>query len=592
MQLLRESWQVRQGLQPQLVLEEEEGRKLRWERKRKAEEEKDVAVPGQELTFASELVDRVWRSDSGLEPSIYRSPGLGDELMATQVSSGYSTATIPEEELPPVYVPKREKKTPTPIVICQPMSPPTLPESTPYSPSNTNFDFKPKIKREEHLAVSAPSAPRSLFDRPGQRLAGRPVVPRRPLGTGTPNYPVAPQQAATLAAKAVVLPREPEAGPDWNIQEDWALHQAVTSMQELPLNLLAPNNGHIANWDMVADMVNAVSRCFRAGKQCRARYEGSLVPREEGRLLYDVTPKKIKKLGKLGMTKPEKKTVTPTTKQAMKTGALYKADNNNAFSTMFGDRFELIKKLANKRAPSTKPLLVNPTMRNPKHAAVLAESGISYESPLTPVMVAANRAERITREKLRSSQAAQLAAQPSLTTPALPTQPVAVSQAQARALATAQTISSLTPTSVPLATAPAQAVVVGISQPLQQQHTSPARPLQHTVTALSMADLLKSTGTVTSTVVSAVACPPGLTSAQGRPGQVVITQAAIQGKQGGQQTVQVRRTSCHVLTILLFLILWCETTVTIEILQLDRLTVGCIYISGMGSTLFWKDSVC
>merc|ERR1719220_341790 len=157
------------------------------------------------------------------------------------------------------------------------------------------------------------------------------------------------------------------------------------------------------------------------------------------------------------MTKPEKKSLTPSSKQAMKTSALFKADNNNAFSAMFGGRFETIKALANKRTPSTKPLLVNPTMRNPKHAAVLAESGISYDSPLTPVMVAANRADRTAKDKLRTAQAAQLAAQPTLTTPALPTQPVSQSATPARALATPQpTISNLTPTSVSLPTAPAQ----------------------------------------------------------------------------------------------------------------------------------------
>ena len=534
MQRLRECWEVREGLEGE-SLRESEGeceKKHRWERKRKAQEDEEVDDPSQEVTFPKELADRIWRSEDGLEPTVYRAPGLGDELMVKPLTAGYATTTIPEEHLPPVHVPRREKKTPPPEgsrVICVPPSPPYLPDSIPYSPSSSGLDTKPKIKREEH-SVPTPKAPSSLFDRP-RGTAGRPAIPRRPIH-GTPNYPVAGSQVPTLQ-KPVATVREAEHGPEWTIQEDWALHQAVTSLQELPLALTAPSPGHIPNWDMVADMVNAVSRCFRSGKQCRGRYEGSLVPREEGRVLYDVTPKKIKKMSKLGMTKPEKKSLTPSSKQAMKTGALFKADNNNAFSNMFSSRFETIKSLANKRTPSTKPLLVNPTMRNPKHAAVLAESGISYDSPLTPVMVAANRADRIAKDKLRTAQAAQLAAQPTL-----PTQPVAVTQSAtpARALATPQpAISSLTPTSVSLPTAPAQAVVVGISQPVQQ-HSSTPRPMQQTVTALSMADLLKSSGTVTSTVVSAVAAPPGVSTS--RPGQVVITQATLQGKQTGAQTVQ------------------------------------------------------
>ena len=90
----------------------------------------------------------------------------------------------------------------------------------------------------------------------------------------------------------------------------------------------------------------------------------------------------MKKDKKLGL-KLDKK----TTGQSMKTGALFKADNNNAFSSTFSGRFETIKTIANKRTPTTTPLLVNPTLRNPKHAAVLAESGIDYDSPVSPVQV-------------------------------------------------------------------------------------------------------------------------------------------------------------------------------------------------------------
>ena len=423
MRRLRDCWEVRHGLEGETLreLEEEAEKKRRWERKRKVQDEEDVDDPSNELTFPKELVDRVWQSEDGVKPTVYRAPGLGDELMVTPLATGYAATTIPEADLPPVHVPRKEKKTPPPEVICQPMSPINFGATDlPYSPT-PSMDNKPKIKRE-HLEhpTSAPRVPPSLFDRP-RGPAGRPVPLRRPL-PGTPNYPVAAPPGPVLPKPAVPL-RDPESGPEWAIQEDWALHQAVTSLQELPLGLNPTSPGHIANWDMVADMVNAVSRCFRSGKQCRARYEGSLVPREEGRLLHDNKANKVKKQpGKLGMNKLEKKTFSPTSKQAMKTSALFKADNNNAFSAMFGGRFETIKALANKRTPSTKPLLVNPTMRNPKHAAVLAESGISYDSPLTPVMVAANRADRIAKDKLRTAQAAQLATQPTISTPTLPTQ--------------------------------------------------------------------------------------------------------------------------------------------------------------------------
>lgn len=86
----------------------------------------------------------------------------------------------------------------------------------------------------------------------------------------------------------------------------------------------------------------------------------------------------------------------------MRTSQLFLQDNNSSFTTLLHQRFETIKSLATKRAPTLRHTIVNPSGRNPKHAAVLAESGISYEQPLTPVQVAVNRAERINREKLKS----------------------------------------------------------------------------------------------------------------------------------------------------------------------------------------------
>lgn len=59
--------------------------------------------------------------------------------------------------------------------------------------------------------------------------------------------------------------------------------------------------------------------------------------------------------------------------------------------------------MSNKRTPTVKPLLVNPSMKNPKHAAVLAECGIQYDSPPAPIEVATRRAERIAKEKHKNA---------------------------------------------------------------------------------------------------------------------------------------------------------------------------------------------
>ena len=104
-----------------------------------------------------------------------------------------------------------------------------------------------------------------------------------------------------------------------------------------------------------------------------------------------------------------------------------------------------MKAVANKRTPTTKPLLVNPLNKQSKHAAVLSDSGINYEAPLSPIQVALKRHERIQREKAKSqqeqaqkNQAAQQAQQ---------ARAVAAARAAAAAAAAAQSHSS--PQTVP-----------------------------------------------------------------------------------------------------------------------------------------------
>lgn len=85
----------------------------------------------------------------------------------------------------------------------------------------------------------------------------------------------------------------------------------------------------------------------------------------------------------------------------MKTSQLYNQDKNHSFTLMCCQRFDTIKSVSNKRTPTVKPLLVNPLMKNPTNAAVLAECGIQYDNPLAPIEVATRRADRIAKEKLK-----------------------------------------------------------------------------------------------------------------------------------------------------------------------------------------------
>ena len=87
----------------------------------------------------------------------------------------------------------------------------------------------------------------------------------------------------------------------------------------------------------------------------------------------------------------------------MRTSQLYNQDKNNTFSSLHFQRFDAIKVVSNKRAPTVKSLLVNPSMKNPKHAELLDEYNIRYETPLAPIDVATRRAERIAKEKMKNA---------------------------------------------------------------------------------------------------------------------------------------------------------------------------------------------
>ena len=467
-----------------LRIETERGiRRLALKRRRETESLEYV-------TFPSQLAGREWRDAEGGLP-IVRPPAHFDETEDRCTGLLYRTESIREDDLPPVYI-KKEKKRETLIGSGglglagssnsgQPLtnasaSSPAL-GTAPLSPTD-----KPKIKREE----SVTTAPKSIFDRP------KPFKTiQRPRPTGGVINPVSFGGSQSLSnqlassLKTVIRDREADSGPEWSIQEDWALHQAILSLQEMPLSLNANSPAHISNWDMVSDIVNAVSRCFRSPRQCRNRYEMTILPREEGKILYnDLTPTKKPKKTKLNLKQPSLPEKKPLISKPMKTSVLFKQDNNNACSAQFAARFETIKAIANKRTPTTQPVLVNSTNRNPRHASVLADFSVNYDTPLSPVQVAANRAERILREKQRSQQAAaaqaQLAAQQPVITAASAPQSIQqqqqlVQQQTVRvSLANVAAVAASNPTAAVVASAgsqgsPAQAVVVGISQPVQQQ---------------------------------------------------------------------------------------------------------------------------
>ncbi|XP_029998471.1 E1A-binding protein p400 isoform X2 [Sphaeramia orbicularis] len=284
----------------------------------------------------------------------------------------YDTTPMPESKLPPIYIRKEHKR-------------------LKMDPSAA------RKKKKGHGETVIP--PRSLFEKASM------LKVRREGKDQKKNFSLKQQAPFAKPLPSLVKPAM-EAGqdnPEWLISEDWALLQAVKQLLELPLNLTIVSPAHTPNWDLVSDVVNSCSRIYRSPKQCRNRYENVIIPREEGKLVYEANPKKkTKSIYKSKNSRP------------LRTSQIYTQDDNATHIQLYNSRFELMKIIASKRSPPIKPLLgMNPFQKNPKHASVLAESGISYDKPLPPIQVASQRAERIAKEKkaLAEQQKAQQLAQ-------------------------------------------------------------------------------------------------------------------------------------------------------------------------------------
>ncbi|KAM6943692.1 E1A-binding protein p400 isoform 2-T2 [Lycodopsis pacificus] len=308
----------------------------------------------------------------------------------------YDTTPMPESNLPPVYVRKEHKR-------------------LKMDPSAAA-----RKKKKGHGETVIP--PRSLFEKASM------LKVRREGKDQKKNFSLKQQAPFAKPLPSLVKPAM-EAGqdnPEWLISEDWALLQAVKQLLELPLNLTIVSPAHTPNWDLVSDVVNSCSRIYRSPKQCRNRYENVIIPREEGKLVYEANPKKkTKSIYKSKNSRP------------LRTCQIYTQDDNATHIQLYNSRFELMKIIASKRSPPIKPLLgMNAFQKNPKHASVLAESGISYDKPLPPIQVASQRAERIAKEKkaLAEQQKAQQLAQQA----GAPLAPVAPGQAQTPAAGQAQ----------------------------------------------------------------------------------------------------------------------------------------------------------
>uniref|UniRef100_A0A668A6E1 E1A binding protein p400 n=1 Tax=Myripristis murdjan TaxID=586833 RepID=A0A668A6E1_9TELE len=261
----------------------------------------------------------------------------------------YDTTPMPESKLPPIYVRKEHKR-------------------LKMDPSAVA-----RKKKKGHGETVIP--PRSLFEKASM------LKVRREGKDQKKNFSLKQQAPFAKPLPSLVKPAM-EAGqdnPEWLISEDWALLQVPALASSSAILAVITRNQ--------LDVVNSCSRIYRSPKQCRSRYENVIIPREEGKLVYEANPKK--------KTKSIYKNSRP-----LRTCQIYTQDDNASHIQLYNSRFELMKIIASKRSPPIKPLLgMNPFQKNPKHASVLAESGISYDKPLPPIQVASQRAERIAKEK-------------------------------------------------------------------------------------------------------------------------------------------------------------------------------------------------
>lgn len=270
-----------------------------------------------------------------------------------------------ESQLPPVYV-KRDNKRPRAEMEHSPDS---------RRPSKSH-------RREETVYT-----PRSLFERPTPAL----IKMRRDIKLQKYRNIIRPTMPIPGITKLNPKSQgEPEFVLDWTLLEDKCLLETVKA-QGLPLNLINLSPAHTQNWFLVSDLVNNYSRIYRSHRQCKYRYETTILPREEGKLM-DANQKKQKK------SKSSHKS-----NRLLRTSHLYEQDNNVSFTKDFIARYDAMKAVFNKKTTTTKRRYDDPNTKNPKHVAVLSDSGINYDKPSNPMDIAQKRADRIAKDKLKST---------------------------------------------------------------------------------------------------------------------------------------------------------------------------------------------
>jgi len=292
--------------------------------------------------------------------------------------------------------------------------------------------------------------------------------------------------------------------------------QVVQQLLELPSSLLVVNLAQTPNWDLASEMVSMNSRTFRTAKQCKWRYENIVGPREEGKLFYESALSPTSSSSKKKKSQKTFIKITPPSpskaSRYLKTSQLMTQDNNAQASQYYYTKFDAIKAIANKRAPTSKPMTVTPSVKLNKQAGIFTEYGINYDSPMPATAIAQLRQERLTQERKRilaqhqqSMQASGLLSSPGpgggvpqqvASSPATPTPPSTPSSTTPTGAATpdnkpggttvmrgyvpanSAAASSLLEAQKRAAAASAQQQVAAAQQALQQGSSSPQKTIR------------------------------------------------------------------------------------------------------------------
>ncbi|GFQ69699.1 helicase domino [Trichonephila clavata] len=498
--------------QLKLAEEEIEAQKKDWElghlKALKEEEERRSRQHGDEespLFCSREAANQLYYSVNGQEEMPIWAPPTpptneNDIYIDYSVSFWYETSVMHDAQLPPVFIKKEAKRL----------------KLDPVVSASTR---KQKVRKDDMMNI-----PRSLFDRPSavilkmrrevklQKVKGL-MVGASNMPKPITSFPGLKQPSLIVNKPAVEIYLDK---PEWLVQEDWAILQVIQELQGIPLNLTVLLPAHTPNWDMASEAVYAVSGIWRSAKACRIRYENIIVPREEGKILYDTNPKKQKKTKGVYKTKNNK---------PMKTSQLFLQDNNGAFSKIINDRYKLMMDGSAKCKANERQVFIQ-SSKNVKIASILAEHGINYDAPLTPTQIAANRAERIAKEKQKNQTGTSTVV---LTPAVLQTGTQAASQVFDQQITPQRQVPQQATVAVSGTTSlnaqQAQAVIASLAQAkqLQQVQLSKANLQPGTVTSVSLAKSL------TSGIISSAGTLANLTKALGQAGVTSIsTQDAAQ----------------------------------------------------------------